>query len=660
MSFTLPRIPSIHENSTYKIRNSEDFPRIREAENRVAKKKKKSPKSSLYTEENEQKNIPKPLFTGYILNEDPKVAKHMPFNEVVYPNIYNDEVVEDPSATLESYWVSGFVDRGIRDGASYDAKRLANRKRINRENRKAKLKESSQSILGSELSPRKRTGSPVSFSTTNLMSPSRGGSIVSAITTGDLKSSSAGGSGVSVSVSVSTKKSKRKKKKLQISDNSVLSKEDIAAIAESVKKEHPFKRATDMKIFDSAPSFETDQSKAKTKPSTFTVNDVFKLQKLEEKADKVTLAVPRMAFKPIYKKKGDNYLKKEVFPAPPVSSFEIENLFDRERVENEAATKLQRAYVHSCVVAKVRNVVKAMLAAVKIQKMFRGIITRKWTSIWFRRRTELITQWQCRVRKWYVNRHNRPIIEHERLCAIKIQKIVLGKLGRIRWVKIRRNMAAERIQVLWRGVLARSRSDRLWLNRAVIPIQCKARAMVSKMRYRSIFDELSEAALTIQRCFRSWYSMKIIANKLRKREDAYREFTAARLAAEEEWCEDMLIKLGSRLKKRELDKKIQKVVADYIVSADDIHRTENDLIEIKRQKGILSARAIQQGWLHDLQEQIVKLRIDLTQKKLKFCFEKVPLLRSLEVYCALLIYFQSPSDISYCFVLSGIFGRESR
>jgi len=242
----------------------------------------------------------------------------------------------------------------------------------------------------------------------------------------------------------------------------------------------------------------------------------------------------------------------------------------------------------------------------------------------------LITQWQARVRKWYTNRHHRPVIEHERLCAIKIQRIVLGKLGRLRWLRIRRNMAAERIQVLWRGVLARSRSDRLWLNRSVIPIQCKARALVSKMRYRSIFDELSEAALTIQRCFRSWYSLKIIAKRLRKREDAYREFTLAKLATEEEWCEDMLIKLSARLKKKDLDKKIQRVVADYIVSADDIHAKENDVIETTRQKGILSARAIEQGWLHDLEGQLITMRADLTQMKLKFCFEKVPLLRSLE------------------------------
>jgi hypothetical protein len=622
MSFTLPRLPSVHQTSTHSIRNSEDFPRIREAEHMVAKKKKPPPKSALYTEKAD-KNIPKPLFTSFILNEDPKVAKHMPFNEVVYPNIFNEEPVENPSATLDSYWVSGYVDRGIRDGDSYDAKRLANRKRIVRETRKAKkLAAAKEKALHS---PNRGSSSfrnsPVkNHSSSTTVSPPKG-SIISNLT--DLKSSSVGGS------AASTKKTKRMKQK--ITKDTVLSKEDVAALSDSVKKEHPFKRAADMAIFDSAPSFELDQSAIKTKPSTFTVNDNFKLQKLEEKADSLSTRIPRMAFKPIYKKKGDNYLKKEVLPEPPVSSFEIENLFERERIENEAATKLQKAYVHSCVIAKIRNVVKGMLAAVKIQKMFRGIITRKWTSIWVKRRTDLITQWQSRVRKWYVNRHHRPVIAHEQKCANLIQKIVLGKLGRIRWNRIRRDMAAERIQVLWRGVLARTRSDRLWLNRAVIPIQCKARALVSKMRYRSIFEELSDAALVIQRCFRSWYSLKNIAIRLRKREDAYREFTAARLASEEEWCEDTLIKLGARLKKRDLDKKIRTVVADYIVSADGIHKLENDLIETTRQQGILSARAIEQGWLHDLNDQIMKMRADLTKSKLEFCFQKVPLLRSLEV-----------------------------
>jgi hypothetical protein len=158
------------------------------------------------------------------------------------------------------------------------------------------------------------------------------------------------------------------------------------------------------------------------------------------------------------------------------------------------------------------------------------------------------------------------------------------------------------------------------------------------MRYKSIFDELSDAALVIQRCFRSWYSLKNIANRLRKREDAYREFTAARLATEEEWAEDMLIKLGARLKKRDLDKKIRTVVSDYIISADAIHKLENDLIETTRQKGILSARAIEQGWLHDLTGQIQKMRADLTTSKLQFCFQKVPLLRSLEVFISVSIF----------------------
>lgn len=638
MSFTLPRLPSVHQTSNHNIRNSEDFPRIREAENKVAKKKKPPPKSSLYTEK-EDANIPQPLFTSFILNEDPKVARHMPFNEVVYPNIHNGGEVEDPSATLDTYWVSGYIDRGIRDGKSYDAKRVANRKRVIKETRKAKkiavAKE--KALLSPNSNPNMAHGSPHKGSTDSplnngssvmTLSPSKD-SIVSNITTDELKSSSAGGS------TLSTKKSKRKQNK--ITKDSVLSKEDIASLSAAVKKEHPNKRAVDNAVFDSAPSFEIDQSAVKTKPSTFTVNDNFRLEKLEERADRVTGALPRMAFKPIYKQKVDNYLKNDVLAEPPVSSFEIENLFDRERIENEAATKLQKAYVHSCVVAKIRNVVKGMLAAVKIQKMFRGIITRKWTSLWVRRRTDLITQWQSRVRKWYVNKHNRPVIEHERLCAIKIQKIVLGRLGRCRWTRIRQDKAAERIQVLWRGVLARSRSDRIWLNKSVIPIQCKARALVSKMRYKSILEELSDAALVIQRCFRSWFSLKKLANRLRRREDAYREFTGAKLATEEEWCEDMLIKLGARLKKRELDKKIRTVVADYILSADAIHKLSNDLIETTRQKGILSARAIEQGWLADLTGQVQEMRADLTKSKLKFCFEKVPLLRSLEV-CFMLYY----------------------
>ena len=55
-------------------------------------------------------------------------------------------------------------------------------------------------------------------------------------------------------------------------------------------------------------------------------------------------------------------------------------------------------------------------------------------------------------------------------------------------------------------------------------------------------------------------------------------------------------------------------------SYDDVHISENDYIEVRRQRDILSTRAIQQGWVQQLDKNIIELRQQTTDWKLKSIF----------------------------------------
>eukprot|EP01031_Cornospumella_fuschlensis_P046848 gene46848-57360_t len=117
--------------------------------------------------------------------------------------------------------------------------------------------------------------------------------------------------------------------------------------------------------------------------------------------------------------------------------------------------------------------------------------------------------------------------------AIRIQCCARRMLARHRVVNVLRNLAATRIQALWRGVVDRVLADRLWLDKRVIPIQCAARRMVAKNKFSGHYNVLNQAALLIQRKFRTILAARKVGNILHEREMGYRMNLVRLLTAEE-------------------------------------------------------------------------------------------------------------------------------
>ena len=72
------------------------------------------------------------------------------------------------------------------------------------------------------------------------------------------------------------------------------------------------------------------------------------------------------------------------------------------------------------------------------------MIARKWIARWFTIRNKIIVCWQAGIRRSISLGRTRRQFAFERSMVIKIQKIIRGKIGRARWMRIHRDIAASR------------------------------------------------------------------------------------------------------------------------------------------------------------------------------------------------------------------------
>jgi hypothetical protein len=118
------------ETLTRRVRESELFPRIRDVEQAMLEDEKKFMERRLKRKKKRKKLqdkkvelpsifdkwIPKDdegenqlnFFSKFIVNSDPSNSKYMPFDEVYYPSIFNEDVRNCPPHAIDNIWMLAF------------------------------------------------------------------------------------------------------------------------------------------------------------------------------------------------------------------------------------------------------------------------------------------------------------------------------------------------------------------------------------------------------------------------------------------------------------------------------------------------------------------------------------------------------------------------
>ena len=249
------------------------------------------------------------------------------------------------------------------------------------------------------------------------------------------------------------------------------------------------------------------------------------------------------------------------------------------------------------------------------------MITRKWVARWFNSRNNTIGGMQAVYRGYVSNKALKPKLALEWISTIQIQRICRGRFGRIKADRIKYGMAAERIQASWRGVVARAKSDKKWLNRVVVPIQTMVRGKLARHILVDLRVEYNAAALMLQKRFRCYVAKQRVGNMLRNREVEYRIDSIALLTNDEEWVQEKIEKMIRRLLRRDFQGMAENNLKKMLDGFQEIYDTENDLAEMNRQKEILSPRAISQGYYQEMNTNCISLRERCTKEKTKQLFQ---------------------------------------
>jgi hypothetical protein len=639
----LPRIETVDD----RIRASEKFPRIRDAELTTIKKKEQLRKKiedrdyarKVAAEErakngnrtppggspSEKKNIveedyiEKDFFSYHVMNEDPEMSKYLDYDGLVFPKPY--EVTKLPPEFIDKLWVSGFMDRANRDGVK-------------------KMKEEHKKMA---LTRRRKFDKPPKEEEEDY-TPLRLAS--------DVVDDSAERAAAEVAARAKAKLEelmkgvpvKKKKKGPMDSDSD----EDDGRTVHSLGE--------DISVLSSNPSVASkvelseEQKAARDKQEQDEIERK-RRRELEEKRiadEKARIAAIPKVFKPylnqIYEKSRN--LEKEAAAAAlsdaaaaalkereqsiSFLSLDLDYVFDRERQEHEAAKRIQQSWKKIGRLRPWKNIVKNMLAARTIQRIAKGMITRKWVARWYNTRHFTIGCVQALYRKYISNKELFPRQELEWKCVIKIQKIVRGKFGRLKSARVKYRIAAIHIQALWRGVVARAKSDRVWLNKIVVPIQTLVRGYLARGGLSTMIAENNAAAIVIQKRFRCYHARQKVGDMLRHRESEYRMDTIAQLTSDGEHIQEKIEKMIRRLLRKDFQGQASATLKKMLDGMQEIYDKENSMVEISRQMEILSPRAITQGYYEELQKNNIDLRNKLTDTKYSLLFKVIPKVREID------------------------------
>lgn len=314
-----------------------------------------------------------------------------------------------------------------------------------------------------------------------------------------------------------------------------------------------------------------------------------------------------------------------------VRSRAMEDLYELEREQTEAAIKIQQAYQRYRRMCFWHSYLRKTRAATKIQAQARGMVARALIRRWYLRRTWLVMLVQASARGLISRKNSRRTLARERFAAVMIGRLVRGHLGRVRSQRHLERCAALRIQRLWRGCVGRACADRAWLNAEVIKMQSLVRGHLGRKRHGMLSSEMHGSAGTVQRVVRGMYVRQRRNLMLWDREMVRRRNFLKILKSEDEYMCEQAAKLKTAVKSKDLAKKIEaarRVLGDM---HEKVRSFEWDYLSLLRERGQVSPRAVAQGWSVALDDNIKQHRTFTTNAKLETIFVAATKLRQLEI-----------------------------
>ncbi|CAM9262424.1 unnamed protein product [Chrysoparadoxa australica] len=308
-------------------------------------------------------------------------------------------------------------------------------------------------------------------------------------------------------------------------------------------------------------------------------------------------------------------------PKASVRSLDIEAIFERNRIEREAAVTLQRAYLFHYRRRKFREMIYLIQKIVRIQALARGMIARRFVAEWFARRSVMILGWQTVIRGFLARVHWRDEKERQRKTAIRIQAFARGYLGRCKAQLKRVNIAALRIQCLWRGCVERVRIDRLWLDKQVTLMQLTARKVVAMRLVNKRRQQYTRAVSAIQRCVRGWIARNAKDRLMWSMEHERRVMFLWVLASEEDSTKERISTMKRRVQRLGLREKLADLLEKEKLEHESVSQHLSAAKELELQKTMLSPRALQQGWKEELETNLMQHREWITEAKFKAVFD---------------------------------------
>lgn len=260
--------------------------------------------------------------------------------------------------------------------------------------------------------------------------------------------------------------------------------------------------------------------------------------------------------------------------APAIKSHNLEAVFRRNRDELAAVVRIQRVYKRYFRRKRFGQLFRQLRGVVRVQALARGLLARRFVAEWYARRSAMVLGWQTVIRRMLSNIRWKRRLEAENKAATKMQAVVLGHAGRKKARHRRSSAAALRIQRLWRGCVDRGKADRLWLDIRATRIQGLARVTVARKvveRKRRICDA---AATVIQRCFRGMVARGVLKRLIWERSMERRVDFLRALASEEEWERENMELMQRRSGRMRLEERLAEALSAEAAAHDAVFKLQ--------------------------------------------------------------------------------------